>query len=131
MTTKNQTVNKHHVHETQTKAQIKTAETKQKYVEIINSLSNDAFEIIGASLWPHEMQQMLLRAPLKIQKAIIEDILSDVEVINSLSIDALERIGGLILAEEMKEMLLCAPLPVVKQIIDEHLKEQDRINNLK
>ena len=106
-------------------------ELTQKYDEFINKLNGGDLEIIGVTLWPHEMKQMLLCAPSKIQEAILEDALLGTIDIGSLTDDDLEGIGQSVLPHEMREMLLSAPLNLKMNSIDAHLEEQERINNLK
>jgi hypothetical protein len=99
----------------------------QQYVDIINSLSESDLEIMAVSFYPKQMKEMLLRAPLSTQKAIVADFLKKDEIISNLNEDDLDGIGDSILPEEMREMLICSPLTVQKEIIDEFLQEQARI----
>lgn len=127
------------------KAQKKPAKTNrqmktqsQKYFEIINKLSEGDLEIMGISLYPKELKEMLLRAPLIMQKNIIADTLKADEIINSLSENALKGIRDFTLMitdklfspKGMKEFILSEPLFVQKSIIANILKEGEIINGL-
>jgi N-acetylglutamate synthase-like GNAT family acetyltransferase len=48
----------------------------QKYVEIINKLEDDELHRLTELLFPVEIQKLLLHAPLKLKKQIIDDFLN-------------------------------------------------------